>query len=151
MSFSDPRDQLHPDLIRDHLDPYVYFVGEPAHQRDVRRVLAEPWPFGDGPGSWTVPVPAYQSAQEFEPDRFVELAHPRSTQAIRARVKRSRQTEAYAAQASLYASTVSLPPQATSPVAEPTMAAGAATGDPVAEIGYAFHRLMEALGARRRH
>jgi hypothetical protein len=156
MSFSDPRGQLHPALTPDgHGDGW--YLQPWAHQRDVQRVLAEPWPFGDGPGSWTVPAPRWIPAQEFEPDSMVGLAHPRSTQAIRARVKRgTSQDERSAAQAALYADEHLEVQRAGRALRGPHL--DLIIFDEIAsqEPGYSytgtmFHRLMEALGARRRH
>jgi hypothetical protein len=128
----------HPALVCE--GPGEWSVKEWAHRRDQDRIQAEDWPFDDGPGHWSVPAPRYHPTTT-----AIDPPHPRSTQA-----RRAARNERYAAQAALYASTVSPPPQATSSVAEPTLTAGGATGDPVADVGYAFHRLMEALTARRR-
>lgn len=144
MSFSDPRGQLHPALYCNE-EPYTYAIEPWAHDRDDDRVLRQDWPFGDGPGSWSVPAPAYRPAQERPntPSAGVAMEHPRSTQARRAarerRKRQERAAERYAAQVSLYARGM-----------HPDLVITDEATDPVAEVSYSFHRLLEALGAHRR-
>jgi len=72
----------HPALVRE--GPGEWSLREWLHQRDGRRVLAEPWPF-----SWTVPACGWAGDGQMVPPHPLEA--------------RRRQAARYAAQAALYA------------------------------------------------